>query len=54
MIVHVTRREQTGNRGHHPVVGDEVTARIMLHVLLDEPGVRPEADEDEGPGRREL
>src|SRR5918999_1774527 len=48
---YIDGREESGNGGHHPVVGDEVPAGIVNRMLLDESGIGAEADEHEGTGR---
>src|SRR2546425_4637241 len=47
LAAHVARREQARDRGHHPVIGEEVAPLVVLEVSLDEARVGLEPDENE-------
>src|SRR5204863_6080821 len=47
LAAHIARRKQTRDGGHHPIIGDEVAARVMFGVSLDQTRVGLEPDENE-------
>src|SRR5438874_8772751 len=54
LAAHVARREQARDRGHHPVIGEEVAARVVFEVSLDEARVGLESDENEHAADQEV
>jgi len=49
LAAHIARGEETRDGRHHPVVGDEVAACVVLRVPVDEAGIGLEPHEDEYP-----